>query len=946
MVVSYAQTTITIYEQGKSTVVRYKNTQNQYDYTGSAIYQIGRENGTNLINPNSTEDIYRSQHAFSLSSIPSNATITQVSLSWFTSSYSCLSCSLMVVQTDGTGGLGTLWSNIGSGTVLISDLAYSGNTINSNSLKTAVINANRGSLYLGSMSQSEGDNNTGALLELRLNVTYTVPPTTVSFWADNNFTASGGTTHGTMTIGGTSKDIPLRGYSISKNEGENVSLQANSPQTDIDNLQRIWHNGSFEHSTWKKNNQATGNNNQTLSWAVSTGDQDATYQAQLRQVKTTTTGSLSTSENWFTSVTLTGNVTVPAGKTLNITSDATVNLNGYSISSTGGTITVGTQIVSAALSTGSTINTIYPTIQAAVNAAVSGQTINVYGALSLTSNALISTGISFNSNSSVKLNGYSIISTGGTISGSSAVGLRALLKNGTTLKGICGSINTACSYAGTGYTVEVKSGTFSESAGLTNKTDVTVSGNGTANSIINGNVSFSSSQGCTLTNLTVTGNVSLSYGTSDNHLTYLTIQGNIQPNMGSHSDIRYVDLTSSNSAGIMAGYCTSSYNFGSIRNKTAEGIYATGMNLTVAYVTLCCNGPAYPNRLDVTSVGSSPDIYLHDDLFSQSAIGSTVSGSYIHYNSWTYCGTPKVVSIADNTASIKELPSIWDKITESKKSAGKDDYQRIIENRRSIFEKIKNENEGGKIDYSQYAKELTDLISQFRVVIQNCPGSASSLNALQEIIDYYRLLHMNKEAKQLVSNLLKNNLFSELGSQIKILSISLLVDEQDYDGALRLFDEVINEIPNTSEASFLLYNKALLLETYKNDYAGADLVYDRLLKQNPNSIWSSLAVEKLGKPITPKQNDEIKKAEGFGLENYPNPFNPTTTIKYRIPEDGFVTLKIFDALGREIKTFVSEYKSGGEYSVEFNASGLVSGIYISQLRMNDFVQSKKMMLMK
>jgi outer membrane protein assembly factor BamD (BamD/ComL family) len=494
--------------------------------------------------------------------------------------------------------------------------------------------------------------------------------------------------------------------------------------------------------------------------------------------------------------------------------------------------------------------------------------------------------------------------------------------------------------------VQLQSRTYNESLSFSSKTDVTVTGNGAGSSTINGSVSFSSSQGCRLTNLTVTGNISLSYGTSNNFLSYLTVQGNIQPNMGSYSANDHISLISSNNAGIMAGYCTSSFEYSSIRNKTVEGVYATGMHLTVAFSTFCCNGPVN-NRLDVISVGSSPDIYLHSDDFSKSDTSSTISGNYIHYNQyWGYCGIPKTVSIADNIASFKELPSLWDKLTESKKSTGFDDYKKVIENRRIIYEKIKNENEDGIIDYSQYAKELTDLISQFRTIIQKYPGSASSVNSLQEIIDCYRLLHMNKEAKQLADNLLKNNLFSELSSQIKILSISLLVDEENYDGALSLFDEVINEIPNTSEASFLLYNKASLLETYKNDNKGAEAVYDKLMKQNPYSIWSSAASEKLGKPITPKQSDEIKKADGFGLDNYPNPFNPTTTIKYRIPEDGFVTLKIFDALGREIKTLVNEYKSGGEYSVDFNASGLVSGIYISQLRMKDFVKSKKIMLLK
>ena len=80
--------------------------------------------------------------------------------------------------------------------------------------------------------------------------------------------------------------------------------------------------------------------------------------------------------------------------------------------------------------------------------------------------------------------------------------------------------------------------------------------------------------------------------------------------------------------------------------------------------------------------------------------------------------------------------------------------------------------------------------------------------------------------------------------------------------------------------------------------------------------------------------------------NYPNPFNPTTTIKYEIPELSFVTLKVYDVLGKEIATLVNEEKAAGIYELEFNAAGLPSGIYFYQLKAGSFNQIKKMALMK
>jgi len=81
-------------------------------------------------------------------------------------------------------------------------------------------------------------------------------------------------------------------------------------------------------------------------------------------------------------------------------------------------------------------------------------------------------------------------------------------------------------------------------------------------------------------------------------------------------------------------------------------------------------------------------------------------------------------------------------------------------------------------------------------------------------------------------------------------------------------------------------------------------------------------------------------------QNFPNPFNPTTTIKYQIPEISFVTLKVYDVLGNEITTLVSDEKSAGYYEVEFNASSLSSGIYFYRLQAGNYAETKKMILIK
>jgi hypothetical protein len=81
-------------------------------------------------------------------------------------------------------------------------------------------------------------------------------------------------------------------------------------------------------------------------------------------------------------------------------------------------------------------------------------------------------------------------------------------------------------------------------------------------------------------------------------------------------------------------------------------------------------------------------------------------------------------------------------------------------------------------------------------------------------------------------------------------------------------------------------------------------------------------------------------------QNYPNPFNPSTIINYQIPNDGQVTLKVYDVLGREVKTLVNEFKQVGRYSVTLDASSLATGVYFYRITSGNYVSTKKMLLMK
>ncbi len=95
----------------------------------------------------------------------------------------------------------------------------------------------------------------------------------------------------------------------------------------------------------------------------------------------------------------------------------------------------------------------------------------------------------------------------------------------------------------------------------------------------------------------------------------------------------------------------------------------------------------------------------------------------------------------------------------------------------------------------------------------------------------------------------------------------------------------------------------------------------------------------------------VKTEPGIPVEynlsqNYPNPFNPSTTILYSIPRSGNVIMKIYNVLGQEVQTLVDQFQPAGNYKVSFDAGSLTSGIYFYSIRYDNFVQVKKMILVK
>lgn len=158
--------------------------------------------------------------------------------------------------------------------------------------------------------------------------------------------------------------------------------------------------------------------------------------------------------------------------------------------------------------------------------------------------------------------------------------------------------------------------------------------------------------------------------------------------------------------------------------------------------------------------------------------------------------------------------------------------------------------------------------------------------------------------------------------------------------------------PVTYDRSISLYplamrNEALRIKEISLNNSGyTDFVPDSRMVKIPSGTGGVFRI--MFEPVDVTQvavNDNIP-GEYMLMQNYPNPFNPSTTIAYQIPEDSFVSLKVYDILGKEVADLKNEFQSSGSYSVVFNAKELSSGVYFYSLKAGDYSKTNKLLLQK
>ena len=330
------------------------------------------------------------------------------------------------------------------------------------------------------------------------------------------------------------------------------------------------------------------------------------------------------------------------------------------------------------------------------------------------------------------------------------------------------------------------------------------------------------------------------------------------------------------------------------------------------------NGSSWSGPTVVTTSGGS-GINVNKTASSQTRALWKLSSGSIAFNS---IGIPKIAS-TDNTKLLYRINrhGIMDVSKLAHSSSGSIAFE-------IAWVGIPDENEDMKIDFEQEGNK--NLLSSKPFTVTATGKKLFFAGAV-----YGSKLNLSSDAVSKITEPLakvsvKENKTGRILEDIWIASPSMLLSVKD--GSFGEYKEITVDL-----------NKYVGKEIYLDVETAGKLNKISPLFVDDYLIVSDSANVNLGKGV----GLITRLPESYALmQNYPNPFNPSTIISYSLPNNTHIILKVFDVLGNEVATLINEEKPAGNYEVEFNASGLSSGIYFYRIQTEGFIDTKKLILLK
>lgn len=197
----------------------------------------------------------------------------------------------------------------------------------------------------------------------------------------------------------------------------------------------------------------------------------------------------------------------------------------------------------------------------------------------------------------------------------------------------------------------------------------------------------------------------------------------------------------------------------------------------------------------------------------------------------------------------------------------------------------------------------------------------------------------------------KSNCASKFDFEIMQSQDSIVITERDTVGPLVhctcIFDLSVRFKNYHGSFLVMVYRQDLKKYFYQKDttYFIGSTSFTLPFNQLPYFVLSKYQSQCGGMPVSVEERIQ-SLPESIQLEAYPNPFNPTTTISYRLPITDYVTLKVYNLLGQEIATLFEGVKQAGSYETKFDGNGLSSGMYVYRLQAGEYSITKKLSLIK
>ena len=274
---------------------------------------------------------------------------------------------------------------------------------------------------------------------------------------------------------------------------------------------------------------------------------------------------------------------------------------------------------------------------------------------------------------------------------------------------------------------------------------------------------------------------------------------------------------------------------------------------------------------------------------------------------------------------------------------------------RNINDKVKEDKDTDKHSaIKKHDLEYKDLVKECEKFIKKYPDSEYAVSLLYRISGVLLTLDDTDGQSSFMQSVVGDSKLEFLKPYALTALVSKQIKAGNFKDAVDSYEKLIKSYPSHSLVVEWLYGEGSVYKHLLKDGQKANDIFAEIIKNFPESSTAQSARNEMG---VIKENSLVKKAQvneiptEFSADNYPNPFNPSTTISYTLPENGIVTIRIFDMLGREVTTLVDGYTNAGNKKVVWdgknsNGNQVTSGVYLYRVTFKGQVISKKMIMLK